>query len=167
MELTIQEIDRIENFRKNIIKLEQHLSDLPDSIGDIKNAGQDESFNKVYPLKHKFVGGLYRREMFMPKGNFIMSGIHKKDHVFFLIKGDLSVLSEDGIQRIKAPFDTVTKSGTKRLVYVHEDSVAVTIHATEKNNVEDVTNEVIAKDFNDPDISIENMKKNLELKNKQ
>jgi len=167
MELTIQEINKIENFRKNIIELEQHLSDLPGSIGDIKNPGQDEEFNKINPLKHKFVGGLYRREMFMPKGNFIMSGIHKKDHVFFLIKGELSVLSENGTQTIKAPYDTITKAGTKRLVYVHEDSVAVTIHATEKNTVEDVTTEVMAKDFNDPDISIENMKKNLELKNKQ
>ena len=49
---------------------------------------------------------------------------------------------------------------------MHEDSIWITVHATDKSTVEDVLNDVVAKDFNDPDISIENMKKQLKLNSK-
>ena len=49
---------------------------------------------------------------------------------------------------------------------MHEDSVWITVHATDKSTPEEVLEDVVAKDFNDPDISIESMKKQLKLKNK-
>jgi hypothetical protein len=49
---------------------------------------------------------------------------------------------------------------------MHEDSIWITVHATDKSTPEDVLNEVVAKDFDDPDISIESMIKKLKLKNK-
>jgi len=102
----------------------------------------------------------------MPKGQIISTGIHKKEHPYFVLKGDISVLTDEGIKRIKAPYNGITKPGTKRLIYMHEDSVWITVHATDKSTVEDVLNDVIAKDFDDPDISIESMKRQLKLKSK-
>ncbi len=49
---------------------------------------------------------------------------------------------------------------------MHEDSIWITVHATDKTTPEDVLNDVVAKNFDDPDISIESMKKQLKLKNK-
>ena len=49
---------------------------------------------------------------------------------------------------------------------MHEDSIWITVHATDKTTVEDVLKDVVAKDFDDPDISIESMKKKLKLKSK-
>jgi hypothetical protein len=80
------------------------------------------------------------------------------------MKGDISVLTENGIERIKAPYTGITKPGTKRLIYTHEDSIWITVHATDKETVEDVLDEVLAKDFNDPDVSLENIKKQLKIK---
>jgi len=165
-EHTLEQIKHIERFRELIMDFEDKLLDLPDSYGDPSKPGQDKVANTINPLKHTFADGLYIREIFMPKGQIISTGIHKKEHPYFVLKGDISVLTDEGIKRIKAPFNGITKPGTKRLIYMHEDSVWITVHATDKFTPEDVLDEVVAKDFDDPDISIESMRKKLKLKNK-
>ena len=165
-EYTLEQIERIERFRELIMDFEDRLLDLPGSYGDPEKPGQDEIANTINPLKHTFADGLYIREIFMPKGQIISTGIHKKEHPYFVLKGDISVLTDKGVERIKAPYNGITKPGTKRLIYMHEDSIWITVHATDKSTVEDVLNDVVAKDFNDPDISIENMKKQLKLNSK-
>ncbi len=165
-EYTLEQLEHIERFRELIMDFEDKLLDLPDSYGDPKKPGQDEVANTINPLKHTFADGLYIREIFMPKGQIISTGIHKKEHPYFVLKGDISVLTDEGIKRIKAPYNGITKPGTKRLIYMHEDSVWITVHATDKSTVESVLNDVIAKDFDDPDISIESMKRQLKLKSK-
>ena len=163
MKLTTQKINQIESFRNNIMTFEEQLIALPTSYGDAKKPGSKE-VTKVNPLNHKFVGGMYIREIFTPKGQVFTTAIHKKDHMYFFIKGELSILSEDGIERLKAPYYGVTKAGTKRIVYVHEDTIWVTVHETKAKTVDKVIEDVIAKDFNDPKISIENMRKHLKAK---
>ena len=165
-EYTLEQLERIERFRELIMDFEDRLLDLPGSYGDPEKPGQDEIANTINPLKHTFADGLYIREIFMPKGQIISTGIHKKEHPYFVLKGDISVLTDKGVERIKAPYNGITKPGTKRLIYMHEDSIWITVHATDKSTVEDVLNDVVAKDFNDPDISIENMKKQLKLNSK-
>tara|TARA_B100001094_G_scaffold232796_1_gene227649 strand:- start:32 stop:553 length:522 start_codon:yes stop_codon:yes gene_type:complete len=165
-EYTLEQLEHIERFRELIMDFEDKLLDLPNSYGDPKKPGQDEVANTINPLKHTFADGLYVREIFMPKGQIISTGIHKKEHPYFVLKGDISVLTDEGIKRIKAPYNGITKPGTKRLIYMHEDSVWITVHATDKSTVESVLNDVIAKDFDDPDISIESMKRQLKLKSK-
>lgn len=163
-EYTLEQLEHIERFRELIMDFEDRLLDLPGSYGDPDKPGQDEIANTINPLKHTFADGLYIREIFMPKGQIISTGIHKKEHPYFVLKGDISVLTDKGIERIKAPYNGITQPGTKRLIYMHEDSVWITVHATDKTTVEDVLNDVVAKDFDDPDISIESMKKQLKLK---
>ena len=53
------------------------------------NVGEEQSkgLKEVAPLEHHFEGGLYTRELFMPKGVFIVSLIHKKQHPSFLLEG--------------------------------------------------------------------------------
>jgi len=109
-----------------------------------------DSYN---PLKHTFAGGCYVREIFMPVGQLLVTKIHKKKHPFFLMSGEMSILTEDGVQRIQAPYNGITHPGTKRIIYTHTDCVLVTVHATDKTDVESVEEEVIAKDFNDPEIT--------------
>tara|TARA_R110002020_G_scaffold56070_3_gene155258 strand:+ start:1670 stop:2191 length:522 start_codon:yes stop_codon:yes gene_type:complete len=163
-EHTLEQLERVERFRDLIMEFEDQLIDLPGSYGDPKETGVNEVANTINPLKHTFANGLYIREIFMPKGQIISTGIHKIEHPYFVQKGDVSVLTDEGIIRIKAPYNGITKPGTKRLIYMHEDTIWITVHATDKLKPEDVLEDVLAKDFNDPDISIENMKKQLKLK---
>lgn len=165
-EYSLEDIERINRFRELIMDFEEQLTSLPGSYGDPSKPGLNEVANTINPLKHTFADGLYIREIFMPKGQIISTGIHKKEHPYFVLKGDISVLTDEGIKRIKAPYHGITKPGTKRLIYMHEDSIWITVHASDKETPEDVLEDIVAKDFEDPDISIENMRKQLQLKNK-
>lgn len=98
---------------------------------------------------HHFSKGLYAREIFIPKGTLLVGKIHKFDNLNIVSQGDISVLTEDGAKRIKAPFTTVSKPGTKRVGYAHEDTIWTCIHATEETDLEKIENEIIAKTFDE------------------
>ena len=66
----------------------------------------------------------------------------------------MSIITEDGLETIEAPYQGITKPGTKRVIYTHTDCVFTTVHATDKTTVEDVEAEVVAEDFNDKAISL-------------
>jgi len=59
--------------------------------------------------------------------------------------GDLSVLTEEGIQRVQAPFTIVSPAGTKRIAYAHEDTVWTTIHGTHETDLDKIESDLIAQ----------------------
>jgi hypothetical protein len=84
------------------------------------------------PLNHEFVPGMYIREIFMPKGTMITSVIHNIEHPYFIRTGLVSVWSEnDGEQMLYTSNRGITKPGTRRVLYIHEDTVWVTVHRTD------------------------------------
>lgn len=97
------------------------------------------------PPVHTFAQGIYAREITIPKGTLLTGKIHKTEHINIVSKGDISVLTEDGIKRIKAPFIMVARPGTKRVGFAHEDTVWTTIHATNETDLEKLETELIAK----------------------
>lgn len=147
----MDEIELIPNkaeFRVKIVEFEN-------SCKEINGYIEGEEKDKFNPLKHTFVNGLYVREILMPAGQLIITKIHKVEHPFFIVKGKVSILSENGIQYIEAPYSGITKPGTKRIMYTHEDTILITVHATDKKTPEEVEEDVIAKNFEDPVISLE------------
>jgi hypothetical protein len=90
------------------------------------------------PLIHKFLPGLYIREILMPESAVVTSQIHKTKHPFFVLQGKVSVFSEnDGEQFIEAPFWGVTKPNTRRVLRIHENTVWITIHRTDRQPKDD------------------------------
>lgn len=89
-------------------------------------------------VKHYFSHGLYAREITIPKGVMLTGHIHKYTNLNILSKGDMTVTTDSGFQRIQAPFTVVSPPGTKRLAYAHEECVWTTIHATEETDVEKI-----------------------------
>ena len=136
------EIRRRNKFRENISDLEKAI---------LKSSGgmSGELLNKVNPVKHTFAGGCYIREIYNPANELIVTKIHKKEHPFFLMKGEMSMLTEEGIQRIKAPYQGITKPGTKRAIYTHEECIFITVHATENTTIEDAEDEVVCTKYED------------------
>jgi hypothetical protein len=127
------------DIRKKILQFETELARCPGAVFG----------NDACPLKHTFVNGIYVREITMPKGMLLTSKIHKTEHPFFVLSGECSVLTEDKIVRIRAPYWGITKPGTKRILYMHEDTVWITVHATKLTTPEEVEEEIIAKDFSE------------------
>lgn len=83
--------------------------------------------------RHYFSNGLYCREITIPAGTLLTGKIHLTEHVNIVSKGDISVMTENGIERVKAPATLISKPGTKRVGYAHEETVWTTIHANPSN----------------------------------
>ena len=135
------EVRKRREFREKISDLEQAIVDMGDTTGEV--------MHDANPVKHTFAGGCYIREIYNPANQLLVTKIHKKEHPFFLMKGEMSILTEEGIQNIKAPYQGVTKPGTKRAIYTHEECVFITVHATDNTIIEDVEEEVICTKYED------------------
>lgn len=98
-------------------------------------------------IVHHFSPGLYAREARIPKGVLLTGKIHKKAHLNIISQGDISVLTEHGVQRLTAPCTLVSYPGIKRAGFAHEDTVWTTIHATDLTDLEAIEAEFIAKDY--------------------
>ena len=112
------------------------------------------------PLRHIFGDGIYIREITMPKGMLVTSKLHKTTHPYFVLKGDVSVETETGTVRIKAPYWGITKAGTKRILYIHEETIWVTVHATQETDLDKIEKEIIADSYSD---LLEHVSKRKEL----
>jgi len=146
-----QELTRRQTFRNKIVGLEEQMVNHPSSMS--KKEIQEKN-----PVKHSFADGCYIREIFNPAGELLITKIHKKEHPFFLLEGKMSILTEDGVEHLEAPHYGITRPGTKRIIYTHTDCVFVTVHATEKKDIKEIEKDVIADNFDDPAISIEELK---------
>lgn len=85
------------------------------------------------PVTHRFTNGMYVREIFMPEGTLVASKVHKTEHFFVIRKGRVSVRMGDNVVDLEAGHMGVTKPGTHRLLYIHEDTVWVTFHPNPDN----------------------------------
>ena len=124
------------NIQDNLLNIEAAISKIPGA-----------RFGDSMPLKHTFVDGAYVREIFMPKGMLLTSKIHKITHPYFIMKGDVSVLTEEGSVRLRAPYSGITKAGTKRVLYIHEDTTWITVHVTKHRDLKKIEKQIIAKSF--------------------
>lgn len=89
------------------------------------------------PLVHRFTPGLYVREIFMPKGSLVISKVHKTEHPYVISKGHAAVWTAgEGVAQLKAPHCGITKPGTCRVLFIHEDCIWTTFHPTTETSVE-------------------------------
>jgi len=142
IELSEKEVLPIADFRNKVQEFEEAMCQIP---------GAHRGDWDKCPLKHTFADGIYVREIFIPKGTLIVSKIHKASHPYFVLSGDLSVLTEEGEVRIVAPYSGITPAGTKRVLYIHEDTTWITIHLnlTNTKNLEELEEDIIAKSFDE------------------
>lgn len=98
------------------------------------------------PVRHYFADGVYCREVRIPAGTLVTGKIHKYEHINIMSSGEMSVLTERGILRVRAPFTTVSLPGIKRIAYVHEDAVWTTIHRTDLTDPSEIEEHFIAAD---------------------
>lgn len=110
-----------------------------------------EAYMKLQPqvdieVKHYFSHGVYAREITIPAGTVLTGEIHKFENLNILSRGEMSVLTESGMQRVSAPFTVVSPPGTKRIAYAHTECVWTTIHGTFITDVEEIKNQFIAAD---------------------
>lgn len=144
-----KELIIIEEYAKDLTKLEgQELRDLILKIEDKCRAVDQVEI----PIKHHFSKGVYAREIFIPKGTFVVGKIHKHENLNVISKGEISVLSVDGTFRIEAPYTFVSAPGAKRVGYTHEDTIWITFHGTDETDLDKIEEEFICKTYEDFDV---------------
>ena len=101
------------------------------------------------PATHYFTeNGMYCRVLFIPKGTVATGKVHKHPHFFMVVEGDLSVKGNDGkLERLTPPFITSSPAGTQRIVYAHADTLALTIHKSESQDLEVLEKELVTRTY--------------------
>ncbi len=96
-------------------------------------------------VEHHFSFGVYARVLYIPANTILTGKLHKYPQINLLRQGDISVLVGDKVKRLKAPFVVASPAGTKRIAYVHTDTVWVTVHGTSLSNVDEIERLFIAQ----------------------
>lgn len=134
-------------FRQNIVKFEEKMRQVPGCLGP-----------DPFPLTHNFADGTYIRQLTCPARTLTVTKIHAQTHAFFLLKGTISILTEEGVRKLTAPYSGITKAGTKRIIFHHDEVIFTTVHSTKETDLDKIEAEVIAKDFGELEDKLEQTK---------
>lgn len=104
-------------------------------VGEIQQNNVDEV---IPPVTNHFGPDIYMRQMDAKAGTIVVSKMHSTEHFNILLKGAVSLITEDGIKTVYAGQVMLSQPGTKRIGLFHEDSSWLTIHPnfTNETNVE-------------------------------
>lgn len=98
-------------------------------------------------VHHHFAPGVYLRELRIPAGAVLTGKIHRTEHLNILAQGDISVLTEHGVQRLQAPCVIKSSPGIKRAGYAHTDVVWICVHPTTETDLVKLEEQLIAPSF--------------------
>jgi quercetin dioxygenase-like cupin family protein len=137
------------NSREKILKLEESLLCIADGInveGDGKHILTD---SKIAPIKHTFADGVYVRQMDMKKDSVVVGAIHNHLHVWFLLTGHVTVVTEDATEDYVSPCYVVSTPGVKRVIRANEDSIFVNVHKNPTNtrDVSKLEKEIVSLNY--------------------
>jgi mannose-6-phosphate isomerase-like protein (cupin superfamily) len=114
--------------REEILRLQNEMAKLPQVEVD---------------TEHYFNGGMYCRKVFRRAGTLIVGKIHKSDHFFMCTSGEIIAWSEKGMITLKAGDVIESKAGTKRVTLAVKDSIGITVHKTDKTDLDEIEAELI------------------------
>jgi len=90
--------------------------------------------------------GMYCRKVFRPAGTLIVGKVHKQHHLFLCAMGEIIAWTENGMKRLQAGDVVESKPGTKRVTLAVTDAIGVTIHRTDKTDLDEIEAELIEPD---------------------
>jgi quercetin dioxygenase-like cupin family protein len=96
--------------------------------------------------EHFFSPGMYCRKVTRPAGTLIVGKVHKAPHFFVCVKGEILAWSETGMRRMQAGDVIESQAGTKRVTLAVVDSIGMTIHKTDKTDLDEIEAELIEPD---------------------
>ena len=146
------EIRKRNAFRKKAKEVQEALLDEDNFTNEVSKIREKN------PLKEVTADGLYLREIYNPANELLITKIHAEEHFYFLMSGEMSILTHDGIEHIVGPHYGITKPGIKRFIYTHTPCTFITVHATRGRDIEKMEELMTAEDFNDPRVALEDIK---------
>ncbi len=123
------DIERIELIEEITSKLTA-MADGETIVGDGENLVYE---TKDVNVEHDFVDGIYIRRMSMNKDSLVVGAIHNHLHVWFLLKGHVTIANKEGVEDYEAPCQVISTPGTRRIIQANEDSIFVNVHKNPNN----------------------------------
>jgi len=124
--------------------------DLPDHVNreqiDRLQAEMIKMPQAELQTEHFFSPGMYCRRVSRPAGTLIVGKVHKEPHFFLCAKGEIIAWSENGMRKLQAGDVIESKPGTKRVTLATQDSIGITIHKTDKTDLDEIEAELIEPD---------------------
>ena len=96
--------------------------------------------------EHFFSPGMYCRRVYRPAGTLIVGKVHKEPHFFMCAKGEIIAWTEVGMRKLQAGDVVESKPGTKRVTLAVTDAIGVTVHRTDKTDLDEIEAELIEPD---------------------
>ena len=96
--------------------------------------------------EHSFSPGMYLRKVYRQAGTLIVGKVHKEPHFFLCAKGEIIAWTETGMRHLYAGDVVESKPGTKRVTLAVTDAIGITIHRTDKTDLDDIEAELIEPD---------------------
>lgn len=96
--------------------------------------------------EHFFSPGMYLRRVYRPAGTLIVGKVHKKPHFFLCAKGEIIAWTEMGMRKLQAGDVVESQPGTKRVTLAVTDSIGVTVHLTDKTDLDEIEQELVEPD---------------------
>lgn len=103
--------------------------------------------DNLFGVDHTILNGMYQRRFWIKKDTVVVSRVHKFDYLFIVAKGvvlinDTAIMDESAL-RYEAGDCFTAKAGAKRAVFALENSVIISVHRTDKHNLEKIERELI------------------------
>jgi len=117
--------------REEILRLQDEMAKMPQA---------------ELQTEHYFSQGMYCRKVFRKAGTIIVGKVHKKDHFFMCAQGQIIAWSEKGMVTLNAGDVLCSKAGTKRVTMAVTDAVGITVHKTNKTDLDKIEKELIEPD---------------------
>lgn len=130
--------------RSRIDKLEQALYNIIAAGAVNFKDIEDDGF-----LTHRFIEGVYARELVIPAGTAVIGKLHKYPRICIISGGDCTFVTEFGTRRVSAPFTEVMPPGSKTAVYAHTDTTWTAIHGTDERDLDRLEQIFIAPDHSE------------------
>lgn len=135
------------------------LAELP-AAPTLAQIHQLEDFLRTQPkddcaTSHYFADGVYGRALLIPAGTALTGKMHRQRHLNFLMQGTIRVWTDQGMKDLEAPQIIVSEPGTKRVGFAMTDTIWVTVHATDKTDLDEIEAEVIIPETSALEVSHE------------
>lgn len=103
-----------------------------------------------FPALHHFdlPAGKCLRSMFLPAGSLVVGKLHRHEHPNFISLGKVTMFTEHGgLETLQAPCHMVSPAGTKRVLFVHEDTIWTVEHEATSTDLDELEQQVIAPSY--------------------
>ena len=146
--------------KQELIDMEKTLISLANDKNIIADNGNIVYHDK-FKYKHTFADGIYVRQMTIAKDEMIIGAIHKHLHVWILLSGHITVLTNGELKEYKAPCTVLSEPGVKRIIYGNEESIFTNVHKNPTNteDIKELEKQIVALNYKEYEEYINNKNK--------